>query len=255
MQLGFFISGTAGQMMQNKLDVISHQIANSNTVGYMEDRAAFSSFFSNKMGRQGAPEQTSTAYITTNRQYVNTHEGNIHHTGNNIDFAIRGDAYFRVQMPDGNEGLTRAGNFKLNSEGQLVTAGNLPVLDQNGAPITLPPGKPNVTANGDIYVDSNPNDDQPGDLVASFGMAMVNDPRQLRKVAGTIVTTKPENIKPADESVSLIQGALEDSNVNSVMEMANLVNTMREYQSMMKVVEQYNQQAGLLSTKVGLVQG
>ncbi|WP_018294892.1 flagellar hook basal-body protein [Mariprofundus ferrooxydans] len=247
MNLGYYISGVAGQMSQNKLDGIAHNLANVNSVGYMEDRTSFSSMFSGKMAREGQPGKTAAAYLSTNTQYVSTQAGTIRQTGNDLDFAIHGDGYFRVQMKDGSQALTRAGNFKLDAEGNLLTQGNLPVLDRNGSPIQLPIGKISATDNGSLYVNGQP--------VAELGISMVKDSRQIHKVAGVLIRTGEQNIQPADKKISVHQGELEDSNVNSVLAMTQIVDTMRNYQSMMKVVEQYNQLSTQLSDRVGMVQG
>jgi flagellar basal body rod protein FlgG len=247
MQLGFFISGVGGQMAQYKLDNISHNLANANTVGYMEDRAAFSSFMSSELGREGAPEQTSSAFLSMNKQYVSTESGTIRHTGNGLDFAIRGNGYFRVRADDGQEVLTRAGNFKLDADGNLLTQGGQPVLDQGGSPIVLPRGEISATDNGTIYVNGEP--------AADLGIATIKDTRRIQKLAGVLLRTPADNIGEPDKGVAVVQGSLQDSNVNSILAMAQMVDTMRGYQSMMKVVEQYNQQAGLLNDKVGVVQG
>jgi len=246
MQLGFFISGGAGQMAQNRLDTISNNLANVNTTGYMEDRSAFSSMFSSKVGREGAPDSTSAAYLSMNKQYISTQAGAIRETGSQFDFAIQGDAFFRVQMQDGSEALTRAGNFKLDAQGNLKTQGNQAILDQNGAPITLPLGEISVTDNGAISVNGQP--------VTQLGLSMVNDPRMLQKMEGVLLHTSATNIVPADDSIAVKHGALEQSNVNSVLEMASMISTMREYESMMKVIENYNQQVSQLNDRVGVVQ-
>jgi len=246
MQLGFFISGGAGQMAQNRLDTISNNLANVNTTGYMEDRSAFSSMFSSKIGREGAPDSTSAAYISLNKQYTSTQPGAIRETGAQFDFAIQGDAYFRVQMEDGTEALTRAGNFKVDAQGNLKTQGNQAVLDENGTAIVLPIGDVSATANGAISVNGQP--------VTQLGLSMVNDPRLIQKAEGVLLRTSPDNIVAADNTIAVKHGALEQSNVNSVLAMASMISTMREYESMMKVIENYNQQASQLSDRVGVVQ-
>jgi len=247
MNLGYYISGVASQMSQNKMDGIAHNLANVNSVGYMEDRTSFSSMFSGNMAREGVPSKTSAAFLSTNTQYVSTRAGTIRQTGNDLDFSIHGDGYFRIQMKDGTEALTRAGNFKLDAEGTLLNQSGLAVLDKNGGPIQLPVGKISATENGALYVNGQP--------VAELGIAMIQDSRTIQKIAGSLIRTGQENIRPADGSVSLHQGELEDANVNSVLAMTQIVDTMRTYQSMMKVVEQYNQLAGQLSDRVGVVQG
>jgi len=246
MQLGFLMAGVAGEMAQNKLDSISNNLANINTAGYMEDRSSFSSHFSNSMGREGKPSQTSAAFISLNKQYVSTQAGSIHQTGADFDFAINGKAFFRVQMADGSEALTRAGNFKIDANGNLLTQGNQAVLDDSGAAIQLPKGDVSATRDGTIFIN--------GKTTAKLGLSMVQDERRITKMEGVLVKTPADNIKDADGTVTVHQGSLEDSNVNAILAMASLIDTMRSYQSTMKIVEQYNQQSGLLNDRVGMVQ-
>ncbi len=246
MQIGFLMAGVAGKMAQYKLDTISNNLANANTVGYMEDRASFASKFSNAMGREGKPSQTSAAFISMNKQYVSTQAGSMHQTGGDFDFAIHGKAYFRVQLADGSEALTRAGNFKIDADGNLLTQGNQAVLDKVGAAITLPVGDISATSNGAIFINGKP--------VAELGLSMLRDERRITKSEGVFIHSPADNIKDADTTISVHQGSLEDSNVNAILAMTSLIDTMRSYQSTMKIVEQYNQQAGLLSDRVGVVQ-
>ena len=247
MQLGFFISGGAGQMMQNRLDSISNNLANANTIGYMEDKTAFSSMFSNKMGREGSPDSTSAASLSMNSQYTSIESGSIRNTGSEFDFAIQGKAFFRVQMQDGSEALTRAGNFRMDAEGNLKTQGGQAVLDNSGTPIQLPIGKITATDNGTIFVNGEP--------ASQLGLSMLKDARQIQKAEGVLIHTPIENIIEADDSVAVHHMSLEQSNVNSILTMTSMISTMREYESMMKTLEQYNQQASQLNDRVGVVQG
>ncbi|RLL55619.1 flagellar hook-basal body protein [Mariprofundus sp. EBB-1] len=246
MQLGYLMAGVAGDMAQQKLDTISNNLANVNTAGYMEDRTSFASQFSNAMGRVGDPEQTSAAFLSMNKQYVSTQAGSVHHTGSDFDFAINGNAYFRVQLADGSVALSRAGNFKMDADGNLLTQGNLAVLDKSDSPITLPVGAMSATKDGTIYVNGN--------ATAELGLSMLRDERLITKGEGVIIKTDKENMIEADKTVSIHHGSLENSNVNAVLSMVSMIDTMRNYQSTMKIVEQYNQQAGLLNDRVGVVQ-
>jgi len=247
MNIGYYISGVAGQMSQNKLDNIAHNMANTNTVGYMEGRTSFSSTMSGTTGSVGSPGNTSAAYLSMGDQYISTKAGNIRQTNGNLDFAIHGNGYFRVRMKDGMEALSRAGNFKLDGSGNLLTQSDLAVLDQGGNPIRLPVGKVSATADGSLYVNGKP--------IADLGIASIKDPRKIHKLPGVLIRTEQNNISPANSSVSVHNGELEDSNVNSVLAMTRIVNTMRSYQSMMKVLQQYNQISAQLSDRVGSVQG
>lgn len=247
MNVGFYISGVAGQMSQNKLDTISHNLANVNTVGYLESRSSFSSMFSNELDRSGSPDKTSAAFISLNKQYTSTESGIVRQTGRDLDFAIHGKGYFKVEQEDGSVALTRAGNFQLDAEGHLKTPGNLAVLDDAGSPITLPMGKIALTGDGTIRVNEQP--------VAKLALVTIVNEQQIQHAKGVLIQTREDNIKNAEDGVSVQQGAVVESNVNSILAMAEIVETMRSYQSMMKIVEQMNQQSGLLTDRVGVVQG
>ncbi|MDX8401785.1 MAG: flagellar hook basal-body protein [Mariprofundaceae bacterium] len=246
MQSGFFISGVAGQMAQTRLDVISNNLANVNTAGFRADHAAFSTIFTHRQ-HQGAPAASAGAYLSLNRQYIDMKPGNIRQTGRPLDFAIQGDGWFKVRVDDGGIALTRAGSFRVDADGNLLTKSGLPVLDATDAPVILPPGEITATANGALYVNGEP--------AAELAIVQMRDPSAARKSAGTLIRTDPANIEPADASISLRQGALEDSNVNAVLMMAEMIDTMRSYQAMMKVVEQYNQIAGQINDRVGTLRG
>ncbi len=247
MNRGFYISGVAGHMTGNKLDNISHNLANVNTVGFMRDRVGFSTVLAN-MGNNGSGTKAA-AYMTMDHQFISPDKGLLHKTGNDFDFAIQGNGFFKVQMQDkqGNvsQGYTRAGNFHIDAEGTLLTEGGLPVLDASDQKITLPPGTMRATSDGKISVN--------GEQVAQVGLYQINDMSKVHKASGTVLKTDASNITKAGASIALQQGTLEGSNVNSVLMMVEMMQNSRSNQSMMKLLEQYNQQEGLLNDKVGRV--
>lgn len=255
MQRGFFVSGVAATMAQQKLDTITHNLANANTAGYKADRVSFYTTFTSQASQSGDVKQVPAAYLSLGDQYIDVNEGIMKTTNNELDFAIHGPGYFRVMKEDGNEAYTRAGNFRLDAEGNLLTQGGLAVLDTAGAPITLTMGEISVTQEGAIYVDSDGTGEATAEAVAELGIITINDLTQIRKGKFTVIETPMENTSPAGPEVSVHQGTLEGSNVNAVLAMTEMVAAMRSYQSMMKVVEQYNQLAGQVSERVGMVQG
>jgi len=255
MQRGFFVSGVAGTMAQQKLDTITHNLANVNTAGYRADRTSFSTIFTNANSSSTNVDQAPAAYLSFSGQYVDVSEGIIKQTGDELDFAIHGPGYFRVMKEDGTEAYTRAGNFRLDEQGNLLTQGGLAVLDNAGSPITLTEGAISVTQDGAIYIDNDGTGIATGSAVADLGIVTINDLTKIRKGELTVIETPQENTTPAGPEISVHQGSVEGSNVNSVLAMTEMVAAMRSYQSMMKVVEQYNQLAGQVSERVGTVQG
>jgi len=255
MQRGFFVSGVAGTMAQQKLDTITHNLANINTAGYRADRTSFSTIFTNQNSPGADVEQAPAAYLSLSGQYVDVSEGVIKRTDNELDFAIHGPGYFRVMQENGTEAYTRAGNFRLDAEGNLLTQGGLKVLDNGGSPITLISGAISVTQEGAIFVDSDGSGKIAAEEIGALGIVTINDLTQIKKGNLTVIETDQTNTTPAGPEVSVHQGSLEGSNVNSVLAMTEMVAAMRSYQSMMKVVEQYNQLAGQVNERVGVIQG
>ena len=245
MSLGFYIAGSAGQMAQHKLNDISHNLANVNTTGYMANRSAFSTQFSDQLA--GNSTQKPAAFASYGNQFTDMQEGSIKKTGNDLDFAIQGQGFFRVGLTDGTEAYTRAGNFKLDSSGTLLTQSGRPVLDTNGNSIQLQPGLITASQEGALSVD--------GGQVAELGLVQIRDSSKVDKAGETLLKTPVDNTEPIALDVTVHQGALEGSNVNAILAMAELIDTMRSYQATMKVVEQFNQQASLLNDRVGRVQG
>jgi len=240
MPLGIYIAGAGGQLSMQKLNDISYNLANVNTVGFMKERTAFSTFMAGKL------QDGAVAYPDRGGHKLDTRHGNIQQTANALDFAINGNGYFRIRLTDGTEAYTRAGNFQLNADGNLVTVGGRPVLDDGSSPISLPPGRLTVSADGSINVN--------GQSAGRIGLARIIDPGNIRKIGDAMLTTPPGNVKPAGNDVHVMQGALEGSNVNSVLAMTELVSATRSFQGMTKTMQQYNHIATLLNEQVGRVQ-
>jgi len=247
MQRGFFISGVASKMAEYRLDNITHNLANVNTVGYKASRSSFKTILSQSMDAQGNSKQQPGSYLSMGSQYIDTKAGNLKQTGNALDFALVDRGYFQVQQTDGSTALTRAGNFSRDADGNLITQGGLAVLDNSQSPITLPDGVISGTNDGMIYVNN--------EQVAQLGLVTLINENDLKQVQGTLLTTSEGNTKPSEGDIIVQHGAIETSNVNSVLAMTEMVATLRAYESSMKIVEQYNQLAGQLSSDVGKIQG
>ena len=246
MNAAFYIAGTAGLLAQQKLNSITHNLANVDTIGYRAGRSSFSTFLARQATPGGNPGQTSAAYPIRGRQYIDSSEGALVRTDYKLDMALNGHGYFRVRLDNGSEAYTRAGNFQLDAAGNLVTTDGKPVLDDSGSPITLPTGSLTVLEDGDMSVN--------GKSVGHIGLVQIIDPRKIRKMGGVLLTTPPGNVKPAGSDVRVMQGFTESSNVNAVQAMVELMSVQRSFQSMMKMLQQYDHLATLLNEQVGRVQ-
>lgn len=246
MNSGFFVAGVSGQMAQQKMDDISHNLANVNTVGYLGSRSSFETVFTNKNPATGNPDTVPAAFQSMGGQFVDTRAGIIQQTGNDFDFAILGKGWFRIQTAPGEEAYTRAGNFTQDAQGNLLTQGGKPVLDTAGEPIRLPAGRLEATEQGELLVD--------GQLVTRLGIVSFSNPSAIERIGNVLVKTPQANTEPSTD-ITLRQGALEGSNVNSVLAMTEMIATLRSYEATVKMIEEYNQQSSQLTQQVGQVQG
>ncbi|GKT23784.1 flagellar hook protein FlgE [Acidovorax sp. SUPP3334] len=148
-----FQQGLSGLNAASKnLDVIGHNIANSNTVGFKASRAEFAEMVASAIGSAGGTNAGIGVETADVAQQFN--QGNLSITGNSLDVAINGDGFFKLQQPDGTNAYTRAGNFKLDDLGNVITNSGAKVMgyavdpatglrsSSNAAPLTFPTSQP-----------------------------------------------------------------------------------------------------------------
>jgi len=247
MQTGFFVAGVAGQTAQKKMDNITHNLANVNTTGFLGNYMAFRTSFTEKLALYSDKRHSPAAYASEGTSFVDTRPGNIHQTGNDLDFAITGDGWFHIKIGENETAYTRAGNFKLGPDGNLLTQDGKAVLGPGGSPITLPPGQIILTDQGALYVNNK--------KVADIGLVQISDASKIERIGNARITTSVDNTTPAGSDITVHQGELAGSNVNSVLTMVEMMSVTRGAQGMMKLIEQYNHVATLLSEQVGRIQG
>ena len=148
-------------------------------------------------------------------------------TGNNLDFALANEGFFTIATPQG-ERFTRAGNFQLDSAGRIVTNDGYPVLGRNGG-ITIKEGSIGVSESGLLSVD--------GIIADSFRLVRFRNQDQLQKLGqGFFAPVNSNDLPVASDEIKLRQGMLEDSNVNSMLEMTRMITATRAYESVHKAL-------------------
>ena len=129
-----FQQGLSGLNAASKnLDVIGHNIANSNTVGFKASRAEFAEMVAASMGGGGGNYGSGVEVAAVAQQFT---QGNLNITGNNLDVAINGNGFFMLKLPDQTQAYTRAGNFKLDKVGNMVTNDGAQILGYTVNPVT-----------------------------------------------------------------------------------------------------------------------
>jgi flagellar basal-body rod protein FlgF len=216
--------GLSRQMtLRTNMDIVANNIANMNTNGFRAQNVLFEEYISDP--RYG-DDPLSFAYDYG--EYQNTDAGSQEQTGNPMDVALSGPGFMGVQMANGQIGYTRDGNFQMRADGALLTSGGDQVMGQGG-PITIPAGSSEVVID-ERGIISNQNG-QIGQLqVVEFANVQT-----LKPVGNNLYTTTSPTIAATNTSVQ--QGYLEGANVKPVVEMTRMIEILRDFQSVQKLME------------------
>jgi flagellar basal-body rod protein FlgF len=207
------------------MDVTAGNIANANTTGYGAEHIEFSSYLTKDVN-QGVTNPMS--FADTPVSYRDTSGGPIHATGNQLDVAIQGNGYFAVETPLGTR-YTRAGNFQVDATGVMVTAEGYPVLDNSGQHIQFPEDTTSVEVGeaGNMKVN--------GEDFATLGIMQFDNEQLLERLSGGLFKSEVE--PHTAEGVRVLQGSLEGSNVQPVMELTHMIKVSRAVTETAKFIE------------------
>lgn len=211
--------------LSSELDMIANNVANLDTTGFRREGLAFTEFVvSNDTGE-------SVSMADLGARFASTQPGDVTITNGTLDVAIQGEGFFVLQSPDG-EILTRAGSFQRSEIGTLTTPNGDPVLDIGLAPIILPAEAKDVLIASDGTISAG------GQPLAQ--LAVVTAPPELISRFGDTAFTVADGAFEAVEAPKVLQGALEQSNVNPVLEIARMIEVSRAYEMAQTVIDDEN---------------
>jgi len=247
-----YTAATGMEAQQTKMDVIAHNLANTNTTGFKKSRAEFEDLLSETIRSSGPPNaqggsQPAALQVGLGVRTVSTTKsfqtGDMIGTNNPLDLAIEGQGFFRIQRPNGEMAYTRAGNFRVDATGRICTQSG-EILDPA---ITVPQETTQLTIGGDGKVLAKvPGHDDPTE-VGTIELTMFANPGGLEALGGnmmlaTAASGEPINLKPGEQSAgTLSQGFLEGANVKAVEEMIDMISTQRAYEMNSKVIQSADQ--------------
>lgn len=242
--------GATGMLAQQlNVETISNNIANSSTTGFKRQRAEFQDLLYQNFRRIGSTSSDAGTIVPTGVQVGAgvrvaavarvLEQGNLNVTDNKLDLAVNGNGYFQIQLPNGETSYTRAGNFKLSADGIVVTADGYPLIPN----ITIPADAVDIAVNpsGEVLVKTdgqvapaNVGQIQLATFPNAGGLEAIGDNLFLETPAsGGAVAGNPG----APGFGRVIQGALENSNVNIVTEITSLITAQRAYEMNSKVIK------------------
>jgi flagellar basal-body rod protein FlgF len=229
-----------------RMDVISNNLANSTGIGFKKDRVSFQQLLNQETT---APQQVTEEGINRDPYLISIdtdmNEGDIQTTGNELDLAITGDGFFKINTQDGIR-YTRKGNFMLNSEGNLVTQDGDPVMGKAGGTINIPISEA-TTGSNVVVIDDQGTISFDEKIIDQLDMVNFDNNKDLVKVEKGLFrndSDNPETAVSADTTVK--QGYIELSNVNVAEEMVNMIHSMRafeSYQKAIKAIDELNDKA------------
>jgi flagellar basal-body rod protein FlgG len=255
------VAQTGLEAQQTRMAVIANNLANVNTTGFKKSRAIFEDLVYQNIRQVGAQStqntelpsglQLGTGVRTVATEKLHT-QGNIQQTENSLDIAINGRGFLQVLMPNGDINYTRDGSLKLDSTGQLVTSGGLPLepsmtipndaisitIGRDGTVSVLQPGNATPVQVGQI---------ETADFINPTGLEPVGENLYRESVAsGTPVLGTPGD----QEYGPLLQGSLETSNVNVVEELVNMIETQRAYEMNSKAISTTDQMLSFVTQQL-----
>ncbi len=205
--------------MRNRLDSIATNVANMTTAGYRADGSRFASLVSRQ-------QPSSVSFVTAAETYITRTPGALKSTGNPLDVALQGDVWMAVKGPSGTI-YTRDGRMRMLPTGELVSVNGHAVLDVGGAPITLKPGGGRVQIARDGMIT------QDGRQIGAIGLFRISERAALRRAgnSGVIPEREPEPVVDFSRA-GVLQGFVEEANVNGALEMTRLIQTTNSYRQL-----------------------
>jgi flagellar basal-body rod protein FlgG len=221
--MSYAVQGALRQ--ENRLQIQANHMANSATTGFKSQVLSFDEMLQARMT-------------------LDTRQGDLVATESPLDLAISGDGFFKIQTDQGIR-YTRNGNFSLNADGTLVTGVGDVVLGENG-PITIDGDVITIGDTGEIDVDET--------VVGTLKIVSFEAPEQLTKGGNSLlIYGGPETDEIVPANIEVRQGHLEQSNVEVVREMTNMVTTNRSYESFQKLMQTIDELNTKAVTEVGKI--
>ncbi len=216
MQSSLYVALSAQVALQNRLDTIAQNVANGNSAGYRGSEIKFNSVLSQT-------SDPTVSFVSSGSTVIKRSSGPIVKTGNSLDVAVKGSGWLSVMTPSG-QAYTRDGRMQMTAAGDLISMTGAQILDAGGGPIQLDPsaGQPDIGQDGTIT--------QKGARVGVLGLFNLPADAQLSRVQGNSFTSNVPGTPLVDSAANgVMQGFVEQSNVNPMTELTRLIYVQRAF--------------------------
>jgi flagellar basal-body rod protein FlgG len=243
-----FIASTGMAAQEQNVNVISNNIANMRTTGYKRQRAEFQDLLYQEYRRAGSTTSDTGTQVPVGIEVGSgvriaatprvMSQGSVVSSDKDLDMAVQGEGYFMINLPDGRTAYTRDGSFERDGSGKLVTVDGYEV--QPG--ITIPDNADNVTISPDGIVSAVIGTDTAPTQLGQIQLARFVNKGGLESIGNNMFTETPSSgpaqvgVPNADGTGNIMQSYLEDSNVNAVTEISDLIAAQRAYEMNARVV-------------------
>ena len=210
--------------VRRQLESVANNLANANTAGYKSERLMFVEYLSKS--DNGKSQMHFVQDLASAR---NHNPGKYEKTSNAFDMAIEGPGFFVVETPKGEQRYTRDGQFRMDQDGKLITRDGFPVLGEGDAPILFQPNDIDISIRADGTVSA-------GEQVrGKLKIVEFENPYRMKRAEGNLL--KSGDQPDAAQKSSVIQGMIEGSNVQPILEITEMMHAMRSYQHAGKFIE------------------
>jgi flagellar basal-body rod protein FlgG len=234
MERGLYAAASGMIAQQSIQDTLAQNIANASTVGYKQDNTTFRALQAVKIQRlsgnagNGTPIGELGTGTAADQVYTDWQPGTLVRTNNALDASLPEGQFFAVSTPQG-ERYTRAGNFQQDGQGSLLTISGMKVLDASGQPV-------NTGQQGNIAIDSNGNVTSNGRAIGQLKIVQI-DPSNLRKDGDSLFAATRPNAVQAVAKPQVMAGTLEQSNVNTVRSLVQMITVSRGFDMAQKAIQ------------------
>ncbi len=214
--------------LRRDLDVTANNIANADTVGFKRERVTFESYV-----HRNADGGEDVHFAVDGGSYVDESSGRLQTTGNPLDLALQGSGWFSYETADAQRVFSRDGRLTVDAQGALVNSEGAQILDAGGAAVVIPPELASTLTIAEDGTMTGPD----GAVLGRIGVFQIENLQAFERI-GAGMFRAPEGVEPdieADLSSTMVQGAVEGSNVQAITEVTRLMEIQKAYDRAMNI--------------------